>query len=279
MHRAAVDAGCGDGQRELRLHALLGAILDRSFLPSGTVFVEDARDPDIVALRTAGCTPAEMQRRIVRARWRFGWGPLLVAHYGEIAADPKANQADLDAVFSFAPTAGKNCRHERYWRSPHLAQHVAGREARAPDSLWARPKTRLSNFVYSNSNFSNTSVREDFARLLMRHGRVDCPGQVLNNTSRLPPNRVRQQRPARGEARVPVVVSVHDRVREHIRGTLRQREDRACVVRRQYSYLLGMPPGGWLSLSARAPRRRRRRSSLARRSWRWLGLLGRGVLF
>ena len=332
-----MDAACEDGQRELRLYAFPRAILDWTFLPSGTVFVEDSRDPDIVALRTGRCTPAEMQRQIVRARWRFGWGPLLVAHYGEIAADPKANLADLDAVFSFAPTAGKNCRHERYWRSPHLAQHVASRETRAPDSLWARPKTRFCNFVYSNSNFSDTSVREGFAQLLMRHERVDCPGRVLNNTTRLPPYRsgsyagraaklVYQSSyrftiafentsadhyvtekivHALSVGSIPIYwgcpqvaeyynpdafVNCHafdsfDEVVERVMELEADPEQREIMRRAPV-----LQPGSrvlaahrdleacWLSLSARAPRRRGCSPSPARRCWRWMGLLGRAVL-
>ena len=174
--------------RELRVHAFPGAVLDDCFLPHGIVLVEDARDPDLVAVATGSRSPAAVQRQIVRARRRFGWRPLLVAHYGEIDADPAANLADFDAVFSFAPTGGGNIRHERYWRSPHLAAHVAARAALAPDALWARPKTRFCNFVYSNGATADTSVRERFARLLMRRGRVDCPGAVLTNTFPLPPN-------------------------------------------------------------------------------------------
>ena len=174
--------------RELRVHAFPGAVLDRAFLPPGTVAVADPRDPDLVALATGGRTPAAVQRQIVRARRRFGWRPLLVAHYGEIDADPAANLADLDAVFSFAPTGGGNTRHERYWRSPHLVAHIAARAALAPDGLWARPKTRFCNFVYSNGATGDTAVRERFARLLMHRGRVDCPGAVLTNTFPLPPN-------------------------------------------------------------------------------------------
>ena len=174
--------------RGLRVHALPGAVLDGTFLPRGTVFVEDAHDPDVVAIATGRRSPAAVQRQIVRARRRFGWRPLLVAHYGEIGVAPAANVADLDAVFSFAPTGGGNTRHERYWRSPHLTAHVAAREALAPDGLWARPKTRFCNFVYSNRATGDTAVRERFARLLMHRGRVDCPGAALTNTFPLPPD-------------------------------------------------------------------------------------------
>ena len=182
MRKAAAPA------RELRVYASPGAVVDGAFLPPGTVFVENARDPDVVAIATGRRSPAAVQRQIVRARRRFGWRPLLVAHYGETAADPAANLGDLDAVFSFAPTGGRNTRHERYWRSPHLAAHIGAREVLVPDGLWARPKTRFCNFVYSNGATGDTAVREGFAWLLMRHGRVDCPGAVLTNTFPLPPN-------------------------------------------------------------------------------------------
>ena len=150
--------------------------------------VEDDVAPDLVAIATGRRSPAEVQGQIVRARLRFGWRPLVVAHYGEMAGDPAANVADLDQVFSFAPSHGKNTRHERYWRFPRLAEHIAARCAQTPDSLWARPKTRFCNFVASNSRLGNTEVRERFVRQLMAHGRVDCPGRVLNNTRPLPPN-------------------------------------------------------------------------------------------
>ena len=145
--RGAVDRA----RRTLRVHAYPGAILDRGFVPADCALLDDADAPDLVALATGRVTPAAMQRRIARARRRFGWRPLLVAHYGEIDADPEANAADLDAVFSFAPTAGNNTRHERYWRSPVLEAHIAARENLDPDGLWARPKTRFCNFVASNS--------------------------------------------------------------------------------------------------------------------------------
>ena len=150
--------------------------------------VDDDATPDLVAIATGRRSPVEVQGQILRARLGFGWRPLLVAHYGEIAGDPAANVADLDQVFSFAPSRGKNTRHERYWRFPHLAPHLAAREAQSPDSLWARPKTRFCNFVASNSRYGNTEVRERFVRQLMEYGQVDCPGRVLNNTRRLPPN-------------------------------------------------------------------------------------------
>ena len=150
--------------------------------------MEHPEDPDVVALATGWRTPAAMQRQIVQARRRFGWRPLLVAHYSEIGADPMANLEDLDAVFSFALTVGKNCRHERHWRSPHLARHLAERRRLLPNGLWARPKTRFCNFIYSNSTVGEPPVREAFARALMGHNRVDCPGRCLTNTFRLPPN-------------------------------------------------------------------------------------------
>ena len=185
----AADMGAGRAPGgELRVHAFPGAILDRAFLPDGCRVVSAGRDPDLVALAVGRRSPAAVQRQIVRARRRYGWGPLVIAHYGELAADPAANLADLDAVFSFTPGGAKNARHERYWRSAHLADHIAAREALAPDSLWARPKTRFCNFVYSNSSVGETAVRERFARLLMRRGRVDCPGRSLGNTFPLPRN-------------------------------------------------------------------------------------------
>lgn len=173
---------------DLRVHLLRDAILDRTFLPEQMTMVDDDAAPDLVAIATGSRSPAEVQGQIVRARLRFGWHPLLVAHYGEIVGEPAANVADLDHVFSFAPTCGKNTRHERYWRSPHLVGLLAAREAQTPDSLWARPKTRFCNFVASNSRLGNTQVRERFVRQLMAYARVDCPGRVLNNTPRLPPN-------------------------------------------------------------------------------------------
>jgi len=148
--------------------------------------VDDPVAPDLVAIATGRRSPAEIQGQILRARLRFGWHPLLVAHYGEIVGDPAANAADLDHVFSFAPSRGKNTRHERYWRFPHLAKHLAAREAQTPDSLWARPKTRFCNFVASNSRLGNTEVRERFVRQLMAQRPVDCPGRVLNNMRPLP---------------------------------------------------------------------------------------------
>ena len=150
--------------------------------------VEDDAAPDIVAIATGRRSPAEVQGQIVRARLRFGWRPLLVAHYGEVVGEPRGNVADLDHVFSFAPTFGKNTRHNLFWRSPHLAGLLAAREAQTPDSLWARPKTRFCNFVASNSRLGTTQVRENFVRQLMVHRRVDCPGRVFNNTPPLPPN-------------------------------------------------------------------------------------------
>ena len=173
-------------QRALRLFAYPGAILDRAFLPRDCEVVRTAEDPDVVTLATGSVGPAAMQWRIGRARARFGWRPLLVAHYGEIHADPGANAADLDAVFSFAPAEGRNARHERHWRFPPLRGQIAAREALDPDGLWARPKTRFCAFVYSNSSVGDPGVREAFARALMRHGPVDCPGRALNNAFPLP---------------------------------------------------------------------------------------------
>lgn len=181
----------GDPSVDLRVHLHPGAILDRTFLPARTKMVDDAVAPDLVAIATGRRSPVEIQGQILRARLRFGWRPLVIAHYGEIVGDPAANETDLDQVFSFAPSGGKNTRHERYWRFPHLAAHIAAREAQRPDSLWARPKTRFCNFVASNAHpQKNTDVRERFVQQLMAHGPVDCPGRVLNNTRRLPPNPV-----------------------------------------------------------------------------------------
>ena len=180
--------------RVLRVHKFPRAIFDTWFMPEDLDVVPDRGDPDVVALATGRHTPAAVQRQIVRARMLFGWRPLLVAHYGEIHADPAANLADLDQVFSFAPTTtGRNCRHERHYCAPHLAALVAAREALAPDALWARPKTRFCNFVYSNSTVGEPAVRERFVRALMARartggGRVDCPGKVLTNMPRLVPN-------------------------------------------------------------------------------------------
>ncbi len=184
---AGASAGAHGPGRVLRIHAEAGAILDRCFLPDDCAAVDVADDPDVVALATGWRTPLGVQLRIARARRRFGWRPLLVAHYGEIGADPAANAADLDAVFSFAPTAGRNCRHERYWHAPALRAHLAAREALDPSGLWARPKTRFCNFVARNAATPGTAVREAFVRMLTRRRRVDCPGRVLRNAAPLAP--------------------------------------------------------------------------------------------
>ena len=74
----------GDPSVDLRVQLQTGAILDRGFLPARTRMVDDHVVPDVVAIATGSRSPAAVQGQIVRARLRFGWRPLLVAHYGEI---------------------------------------------------------------------------------------------------------------------------------------------------------------------------------------------------
>ena len=143
----------------------------------------------MVAVHTGSGPPWRIYRQIRAARFRYGWRPLIYAHYGEIHVPVAPNLRNVDYVFSFAPTSGRNCQHERYIEDPQLTAHLAGRRTRRPDSLWAVPKTRFCNFVYSNTDYGATKLRERFARRLMAVGTVDCPGRSLNNHPPLPPYR------------------------------------------------------------------------------------------
>ena len=98
----------------------------------------------------------------------------------------RPHRHDIDCLFSFAPTDGHNWQHERHHRNLRLVGHAAARAARRPDSLWAMPKPRFCNFVYSNARTLQTNVRNDFVQRLMRVRHVDCAGAVFSNRARLP---------------------------------------------------------------------------------------------
>ena len=171
--------------RQLRIHQYPRAIVNRPFFPDDCELVDDSTDPDIVAVATVNDPPFEIYRRILKARARFGWGPLVYAHYGEIHVPIEPNRRNADYVFSFQPSGGNNCQHEPCHAAEHLVPYLAERHGLAAGSAWAAPKTRFCNFVYSNDHIGSTEVRERFARKLMAHGQVDCPGLVLNNMPRL----------------------------------------------------------------------------------------------
>ena len=171
--------------RQLRIHEYPRAIVNRPFFPDNCGLVDDSADPDIVAVPTVNDSPFEIYRQISRARARFGWRPLVYAHYGEIHVPIEPNRRNADYVFSFEPSGGNNCQHERYHTLEHLVAYLAERRTLAAGSAWAAPKTRFCNFVYSNDHIGSTEVRERFAQKLMKLGQVDCPGLVFNNMPRL----------------------------------------------------------------------------------------------
>lgn len=175
---------------ELHIHAYPGAIVATPFFPPGLSVAFDSPTPDLVAIRTERNHPGRICMEILAARRRFGWRPLIYAHYGE-AVEVGANRRNIDCLFSFAPTDGHNWQHEIYHRNRWYAQFM-GREAAGPGSLRAAPKRRFCAFVYSSFVYSSGSgwqshVRNAFVRKLMRVRRVDCPGPVFNNCDPLPP--------------------------------------------------------------------------------------------
>ena len=171
--------------RRLRIYEYPRSIVNRGFFPADCEILDDSADPDIVAVFTGHEQPFVTYRRILKARAQFGWRPLIYAHYGEIDVSIEPNRRNADYIFSFEPSNGNNCQHERYHTLEHLVPFLAERRGLAADSAWAAPKTRFCNFIYSNDHTGTTAVRERFVRQLMNHGRVDCPGRVLNNMPRL----------------------------------------------------------------------------------------------
>ena len=176
----------GAAADELHVHAYPKAIVNAPFFPPELRLVRDSPTPDVVAVHTGRRHPGRIAWEVADARRRFGWRPLVYAHYGEAVA-VGANRRNVDCLFSFAPADGRNWQHECYHRNPLYTPYAAERAERRRDSLFGVAKSRFCNFVYSNDHGLDTAVRTGFARRVMRAGRVDCPGAVLNNCAGLAP--------------------------------------------------------------------------------------------
>ena len=164
----------------LHIHAYPGARIP--YLPSRYEFVRNSPTPNIIALYTGSeQRPFLIYRQILNARIRFGWRPLIYAYFGEIRNDLRANWRDIDYIFSYAPSYGKNCQHEEYLSNSFYNLYLTDRMVKKKASLMFQPKTKFCNFVYRNHGNHDTKVRINFCLELMKYKPVDCPGKSLNN--------------------------------------------------------------------------------------------------
>ena len=161
------------------------------FLPDWDI-VYNSPTPHIVFFSSEGALS-----KILDARIKFGWRPLLCMRHGE--AWLPSNHL-IDYSFSFAPTDSKNCCTSgipgriRNLFTPDKACDPSPKirnsgfsspnDFNTKHSLSTRAKTNFCNFVYSATRFDR-KVREDFCKLLMEYKKVDCPGAVLNNMKRI----------------------------------------------------------------------------------------------
>ena len=171
----------------LHTHTHPQAITRFSLFPPAYQVLENARNPDIIALHTGNERVFSIYRQILKARIRFGWRPLIYAYFSEVRNDFKANWRNMDYIFSYAPSYGKNCQHEAYLIDPFYKQYLIDKKEKNKTTLVFQPKTKFCNFVYSNQGGYNTQVRINFCQELMKYKPVDCPGKSLNNMSSILP--------------------------------------------------------------------------------------------
>ena len=148
-------------------------------IPPQYTYVDNSRTPDIIFLHHSSGFFSElhMYRRILKARQKYGWKPVVVSISHE--PSPLPDKA-VDFSFHHSSSDGKNCQvflsgifdRCRPLRSEFLKQ------ARRAE------KNRFCCFIYSSSR-PLSRVREDFCQLLAQYKRVDCPAERLNNMPRI----------------------------------------------------------------------------------------------
>ena len=148
-------------------------------LPPQYTYVDNSHTPDIIFLRNSPGTFSEfhMYRRILKARQRYGWKPVVVSLSHEPV--PLPDKA-VDFSFHHSSSDGKNCEvflpniFKRWWP---LRSEILKQPRRVE-------KNRFCCFIYSSSR-PLSRVREDFCQLLAQYKRVDCPSARLNNMPRI----------------------------------------------------------------------------------------------
>ena len=165
----------------LYTYAYHQGIIRAECFPPAYQLARNTRKPDIIILHTLHARPFLIYRQILNARIRFGWRPLIYAYFSEIREDFRANWHNMDYIFSYAPSYGKNCQHEKYLSNSFYNLYLTDRMVKKKASLMFQPKTKFCNFVYSNHGDLDTKVRINFCQELMKYKPVDCPGKSLNN--------------------------------------------------------------------------------------------------
>ncbi len=153
--------------------------IPRRYLPRQYEYIPREHDPDIVIIQNSG---SYFYRKILAARRRFGWKPVLVS----VCDESMGPNRDVDFSFSFNPTDGKNCAWMMTLKPSYMAYVLDGKQSEEIEKLIKTPKTRFCNFVYSDDFRESTKVRRDFCKLLAQYKKVDCPGPSLNNMPSIP---------------------------------------------------------------------------------------------
>ncbi len=166
----------------------------RRYLPGQYEYIPREHNPDIVMI-TIYWPPGNLNlyRKILFARWRFGWKPVLVGVNEEHVSPP----CDMDFSFSYNPTDGKNCAWIMPLNPSYMAYVLEGKRSEEIEKLIKTPKTRFCNFVYSDDFKKFTKVRQDFCKLLAQYKKVDCPGPALNNMPPIPEEAYKKSWPAK----------------------------------------------------------------------------------
>ena len=161
-------------RRDPRLN--ISKFFPKQYLPKQYKYIYRDHDPDIFIMMDD--ISMHSYKKILWARWRFGWRPVLVSRTDEIHKP----LSDVDFSFSFHPTKGKNCLWVLVAGNPSMEYLLEGKKSEDTQKMLQTPKTRFCNFIYRR----DFPTRTDFCKLLAQYKKVDCPGKSLNNMPSIP---------------------------------------------------------------------------------------------
>lgn len=85
---------------------------------------------------------------------------------------PNFNECDFGQAFAYIDFG------MRYFRKPFIVNESINNRSEVSKDLLNR---KFCNFIYSNSSWPGTKVRDNFCTFLQKYKKVDCPGKSLHN--------------------------------------------------------------------------------------------------